>query len=280
MKVKTVQLDDLTRDVLMRSRIEGCNLHLPEQLERADYERVAKAIKAAGGKWNRHAGCHVFPADVRQTLNITDESVAVVNVQQTYQAFYTPPEIAREMVWEAGLWKYPKLRVLEPSAGNGRLIDAIGAQLDWHVDLTAVEINEREADALFKRLSGGPASVMVIRGDFLQQNGDLGYFDRVVMNPPFTAGQDIAHIKHALTMVKPGGRLVALCANGGRQKESLQPLACKWRVLPAGSFKESGTGVTVAMVTIEVPEPAPAPKAKPAPAVAQVARAQQAEFAL
>jgi 16S rRNA G1207 methylase RsmC len=39
------------------------------------------------------------------------------------------------------------------------------------------------------------------------------------MNPPFANGDDIKHITHAL---KPGGRLVAICANGPRQNDKLR----------------------------------------------------------
>jgi len=38
------------------------------------------------------------------------------------------------------------------------------------------------------------------------------------MNPPFENGADIKHIQHAMKMLKPGGRLVAICANGPRQQ--------------------------------------------------------------
>lgn len=97
---------------------------------------------------------------------------------------------------------------------------------------------------------------MVQQRDFLQCNDDLGHFDRVLMNPPFANGQDIAHIRHALQMLKPGGRLVAICANGPRQNEQLRPLVEQyggtWEVLPAGTFKESGTGVNAAMLSLSV----------------------------
>ena len=81
-------------------------------------------------------------------------------------------------------------------------------------------------------------------------------FDAVLMNPPFAQGADIEHITHALTMLKPGGRLVALCANGSRQNASLRPLVeargGDWEVLPADTFKEEGTGVRVALITLQV----------------------------
>ena len=95
----------------------------------------------------------------------------------------------------------------------------------------------------------------IVCGDFLEQNGNLGKFDRVVMNPPFINGADIKHIKHALTFLKPGGRLVAICANGSRQREILKPLAEDsggwWEDLPAGTFAEQGTGVNTALLVIE-----------------------------
>ena len=69
-------------------------------------------------------------------------------------------------------------------------------------------------------------------------------------------GADIAHITHALTMLKPGGRLVALCANGPRQSASLRPLVeargGEWEDLPADTFKDEGTGVWVALITMQV----------------------------
>jgi hypothetical protein len=50
-------------------------------------------------------------------------------------------------------------------------------------------------------------------------------------------------------MLKPGGRLVAICANGPRQREKLQPIASSWEDLPSGTFK--GTGVNAALLVID-----------------------------
>jgi protein-L-isoaspartate O-methyltransferase len=92
-------------------------------------------------------------------------------------------------------------------------------------------------------------------GDFLQCNGDLGKFDRILMNPPFERGDDIKHIQHAVTFLKPGGRLVAICANGPRQNATLKPQAEDsggiYEPLPEGTFKEQGTGVNTALLIVE-----------------------------
>jgi 16S rRNA G1207 methylase RsmC len=71
------------------------------------------------------------------------------------------------------------------------------------------------------------------------------------MNPPFERGADIQHIEHARKFVKPGGRLVAICANGPRQRERLMPLATHWEDLPAGTFKAQGTAVNAALLVID-----------------------------
>ena len=188
----------------MRSRIEGNNLFLPSQLPREEYDRVAKAITAAGGKWNRKAGCHVFPGDVRQTLDIRENSLEVVNVQQTFQAFNTPPEVARMVALWAGVESGHRL--LEPSAGTGRLLEAI--YLDHTprvivfatdtIQAVAVEIDPVKAEVLRARF---PLAGVVV-GDFLAIR-DLGTFDRIVMNPPFSNGGAGSTVR---PMARPGAR--------------------------------------------------------------------------
>ena len=75
------------------------------------------------------------------------------------------------------------------------------------------------------------------------------------MNPPFANGQDIKHIRHAATMLKPGGRLVAICANGPRQNDQLRPWVeqhqGQWHPLPAETFAVSGTSVNTVLLSIE-----------------------------
>ena len=104
-------------------------------------------------------------------------------------------------------------------------------------------------------MSSTLGGIRVHPGDFLEQNGNLGQFDRIVMNPPFENGADIKHIQHALKMLKPGGRLVAICANGPRQQTTLKPLAENsggwYEDLPAGTFASQGTNVNTVLLLIE-----------------------------
>jgi hypothetical protein len=63
---------------------------------------------------------------------------------------------------------------------------------------------------------------------------------------------DIRQVGHALTTLRPGGWLVAVVANGTRQRERLLPIASAWIDLPPGSFREQGTNVNAAIVVIEI----------------------------
>jgi 16S rRNA G1207 methylase RsmC len=85
-------------------------------------------------------------------------------------------------------------------------------------------------------------------------------FDRVLMNPPFSKGQDVKHVTHALGFLKPGGRLVAIMGAGVtfRQdkrttdfRELVQSMGGTIEPLPEGSFKSSGTMVNTVIVVID-----------------------------
>jgi phospholipid N-methyltransferase len=173
---------------------------------------------------------------------------AGVQIVTAPQLFPTPRALAERVAKIADV--KPGHRVLEPSAGTGALLGAIGGRMFAHNPeagaVSAVEINQSLADRLRQEFP----LTHVICDDFLKCNGDLGAFDRIVMNPPFANADDIKHIKHALTMLKPGGRLVAICANGPRQREALSHLGT-WEDLPPGSFATSGTNVNAALLVVQ-----------------------------
>ena len=171
---------------------------------------------------------------------------AGVQVIAAPQLFPTPPALAERMVEEADI--LPGHSVLEPSAGTGAILAALPNVRPFG-SVTAVEINATLAASLEQ------VADETICGDFLEQNGNLGTFDRILMNPPFENGADIKHIQHAMKMLKPGGRLVAICANGPRQQTTLKPLAENsggwYEDLPAGTFASQGTNVNTALLLIE-----------------------------
>jgi protein-L-isoaspartate O-methyltransferase len=179
-----------------------------------------------------------------------------VQVVAAPQLFPTPRDVALRMVNLAAI--RPCMRVLEPSAGTGALLDAIGPCVPGG-SIDAVEINAGLAQQMRARHPGVRvhcADFLAIAGPSAYVGGNagddaapLGMFDVIVMNPPFGNAADIAHIRHALTLLAPGGRLVAICAGGPRQAEQLQPMATTWEPLPEGTF--AGTGVRSVLLTID-----------------------------
>lgn len=201
-----------------------------------------------------------------------------VKVVSAPQLLPTPAALAERMVKAAGIRSGDT--VLEPSAGTGALLRALGSVDDVTPlgKVVAVEINAE----LARTIEGTVWADKVVCADFAALGADeLGGFDRIVMNPPFSNGADVAHIMHAMTMLNPGGRLVALCADGPRQREQLKPgieeMGGTWETLPAGSFKESGTGVLVAMIVVDAP-PATCGKGEAAGAHLPLCRPCRAAF--
>jgi phospholipid N-methyltransferase len=168
--------------------------------------------------------------------------------------FETPKALVARMVELAGIESWHV--VLEPNAGTGRIADAIRAAApEAHLDL--IEINPGLCDLLRARYGLTYTEMQPL--DFLAVRGPIcpdseGGFDRILMNPPFDHGIDIDHIEHALTFLKSGGKLVAICADGPKQKKELHPLvkACNgiWEKLPPGTFAAAGTNVATVLLTI------------------------------
>lgn len=167
---------------------------------------------------------------------------AGVTVVTAPTLFVTPPAVTERAIELAD--PGPTLTLMEPSAGTGELVAAAAVHIQPQ-NITAIEVN--------LGLAAGPRSrfptVDIIPKDFLTVTADeLGLFDRVIMNPPFDNGADIKHIEHAMTFMKPGGVLVAICAGGPRQERAFRPRAERWEELPPGTF--SGTQVRSYLMVI------------------------------
>lgn len=160
-----------------------------------------------------------------------------------FNLFQTPTEIAARMVNLACV--ETGARVLEPSAGLGRLVDAVKSKAG---EIVAVEIAAPCARELYLR-----GDCQLKQGDFLEMDAArLGYFDRVIMNPPFHLRADIKHIQHARQFLQPGGIMVALCMNTHHREDALRLLCSHWEVLPAQTFKTEGTKIDVVLLKMEV----------------------------
>lgn len=161
-----------------------------------------------------------------------------------FNLFQTPPALADRLVFALEFWA--GARVLEPSAGLGRILDALAPRQPGEV--VAVEMAPACAGELFRQNRPG---VTIKQRDFLTCTPEeFGLFDAVAMNPPFKMRSDIRHILHARQFLKPGGRLAALCLAGPRQFAELRPLAATWEELPDDTFAKEGTRVRTVLLTI------------------------------
>lgn len=244
------KIDNDVRDVLSRAECAGIALRLPPgQLDRKLYERVNKALANVGSKWNKSAKAHIFSSDAQPKLLAMLGSGVSVDEKKRDQSFFTPPDLARQVVKLADVqWK----TVLEPSAGMGALADACkeaGAD-----KVRCVEANAEYAAELHRK------GYETTRWNFLtlRCKGEWQQVERIVMNPPFTKNQDIAHVNHALTWLAPNGILVAIMMpnqnrKGFKEIVESEDYATEIIEVPRGAFKESGTGIATIIVKITKP---------------------------
>lgn len=257
-RTKTVDAD--VQAVLSECRVDDNVVYLPaRQLERALYGRVDKVLTALGGRWDRKARGHVFTADPRQVIEHAAGAGEYNNIKQDLQFFETPLEIGARMT--AALELAPGDKILEPEAGRGRLILPLPIGV---YDICAVEIDAINADFL-RRATADRTDVQVLQGDFLALGDGLrriGPFDIALMNPPFARNQDITHIAAAWSLLRPGGRLAAICsehpffaqdAKSMAFREWIAEIAADCDKLPANSFAASGTSVSTRLIVARKP---------------------------
>lgn len=291
MKIRKIEIADDVAEVLRNSRIEGDTLTLPPgQLERGLYTRVDKVLQTLGGKWHRGRQCHVFAnngagdiaASLAGELNAAIDAGGLVDRKKTLELFETPAVVAESMIGIVAraldAARITRPRVLEPSAGRGRLLAAWRAIFgeDRAEEILAIEVDRANCDVLEAQ---GIADD-VIHHDFLSLGCQVGQqCDVILMNPPFANNADIRHVEHAVYgWLATGGVLVAIMSNhftfaedapsrefrkligyeapGGRQDDRYLCGGdgivdeCVVELLPPGTFKGEGTMVNAVLVTI------------------------------
>ena len=222
------------------------------QLSREDYLQIKKLLESRGGKWKggKTSG-FVFDSDAEMIY----ESICggdIENKKNVYQFFPTPDEIGDMMVEKLDI-PDEIVKVLEPSAGRGALIEAVHRQRP-NIIVDAYEINPDCYYALEQLWN-----VQLHKSDFLDVDEEEK-FDYIIANPPFAKNADIRHFRKMFSVLKTGGCMCciisshALECKGREESEfkkwmySLQPDVI---ALPAGTFKAAGTDVRTFMVTVQ-----------------------------
>jgi phospholipid N-methyltransferase len=270
-KNKVIKLPEEVRAALEAATISGTlgrqwHLKLVGQLDRDTYVKTDKVIKAAGGKWNRSAGAHLFDTDPREVLGLAVAGGEIVDRKKSLGQFFTPTTLARYVVERARITSLD--RVLEPSAGSGRIADAILSEASG-VDLVCVEIDPVLAQKL--REEYGPCA-QIVEADFLDTpaiEAALGSssegFDVVIMNPPFLGNEGVRHILRAYSLLEPGGRLYAIAPKGAETGSTIDHARLARLIddsaemmgevedLPEDSFAEAGTRVRTVLISLYRP---------------------------
>jgi predicted RNA methylase len=252
-----MRLDNDVISVLDRSTCEGVKLFLPpQQLERAMYLKVNKAIDALGGKWSKKEKAHVFEENIGDAIEDAIASGSVENRKQAFGFFETPAALAKWLVATANIGS--ARNVLEPSAGRGAIVRAIIPELKSLARIDCWEIDPRHHA---KIEDSGRATV--VGHDFLQARINLSYggkgWDRIIANPPFARQQDIDHVLHMHRMLAPGGFLVSVMCGNVMFRDNKKTVEFREFVgsnkgeieaLPDRSFHESGTDVSTCVATV------------------------------
>lgn len=217
-----------------------------------EYDKLKPVIEHLGGHWREKYKCFVFGEDVSDKIDYYIEHGVEISEKYRWQEetqFYpTPAMVANRVVELAEIEEGDS--VLEPSAGWGNLLDPISVKCG----ILAVEPLMENSDVL--RRKGYNHCVMTFE-EFAQDNTQ--YFDRVVMNPPFSGQRDIKHVLMAYNMLKSGGILVAIMSENALYynteltkefKAFLKRHNGYVETVPPRSFKESGTTIETVIVKI------------------------------
>jgi len=168
--------------------------------------------------------------------------------------FYWTPRAVTERVLN-GLSRRDGMTILEPSCGDGRMMDVI-REVWPKVRMTGVEVDPGRAEEA--RAKGHN----VMLSNFLETT-PVPEWDLVVMNPPFYGTHWKKHLEHARKFLKIGERrwecgtlacILPATAFYDGHLEAMGVPEHAWTDLPVASFAESGTN----------PLPRAAPTCRPA----------------
>lgn len=154
--------------------------------------------------------------------------------------YYPTPKAVVERIVE-NMYRLDGAKVLEPSCGCGRFLDALKK--------AGAKCYGVEVDADRAQICADKGHKVLVR-NFLETIPEEE-FDFVVMNPPFYGTHYAKHVEHALKFLKPGGTLTAILPVTARYDHGL--LDGQWQDLPFGSFRESGTNINTTVLTIRKP---------------------------
>lgn len=192
-------------DILKHCTLEDGVLKLPKvQFNKKSYAEAKKWIEEAGGSWQSgKIQGFTFPFNPERVFSILKEGKRC-NLQQEYQFFETPAEVADWLVMLAG-GIHENDTVLEPSAGRGALIKAI------HRACPSVTVECYELMPENREFLHSLDNVIILDEDFTKDS--VGSYTKIIANPPFSNNQDIEHVRIMYKLLEKGGTLAAITSS-------------------------------------------------------------------
>ena len=229
-------------DLLTKCEVEGQTLRITEQLDRKTYTQLNKVLTAIGGKWNSKQKVHLFQEDVSEMIENIINTGEYSCIKKDFQFFPTPIELVKKII------KLAEIKLddvcLEPSAGVGNI-----ARFLPNCDV--IELHEGNRKTLTEK------GFSLVHDDFLTFVPEKKY-NVIVMNPPFSKGQDIEHVTKAIEMAE---RVVVAVASASvmfrndNKTVAFRELVASYggtiEELPADSFKESETSVNTCLIVVK-----------------------------
>ncbi len=178
------------------------------QLKPKDYAQVKSILNRLGGEWVTQQQQFQF---TKCPKSLIQRVLSVGSRQLNKFHFYpTPEEIFNYITRFTPLSFFgaseKKIRVLEPSCGEGSLIrqlQAFGELEERQFDIDGYDIDP--LNVIFCQEAG----LNVQQADFLNIE-PVEEYDLVLMNPPFNGDEFIKHIEHAQKFLKPNGLLISI----------------------------------------------------------------------
>ena len=169
----------------------------------------------------------------------------------------TPDWLAVKMVEMSGL--SDGMSVLEPSAGNGKIVKIIIEKFDFlNLVIVAIELN-KESFEILKSIKCSKYTGIVYNEDFLTIDNRGYSYDRIIAAPPFKKNTDTKHIMKMYSLLAKGGIIVSLTSpfwltnneeNQVEFREFLKDKDYYLKMLPDNTFSEKGKSVPTAIIKL------------------------------
>jgi hypothetical protein len=243
---------NMNAEIFNHFTVNGNRIELPSrdqiEISKQDYAQIKKLMLNNLGKYKNNGFEFSYnPADLLASF----KTGQFVNLKKKFQFYATPEPVVEKML--DVLMPLMSLKILEPSVGQGHIIEAI---IEWSPAWIEHEYYGYEINPINRGILNEKTLPVKLLGDNFLETECSPEYDAVIMNPPFTVKGDrehyLTHIEHALGFRNTVGELISVVpdsfsfSNAKRVKEfkaKYNGQFSVYDVLNAGDFKSSGTNV-------------------------------------